>query len=92
MELVLYHSLSGLVGALVSLAVFIFKVLPQKVDREDVEKMLATQPLHYRVKFMQDLALEDRAELRGIKAEIVGLREDVARQTAILEGILRVRG
>jgi hypothetical protein len=91
MEMVLYQTLSGLVGAVVSLAVLALKILPSKVDRKDVAKMLEDQPLHFQVGLMRDLALEDRAELRGIRQEIVGLREDVARQTALLEGLLRNR-
>lgn len=91
MELVLYHSLSGLVGAVVSLAILALRVLPHKVSRTEVEKMLENQPLNFQVRIMQELVMQDRAELRAIRQELVGLREDVARQTALLEGVLRDR-
>lgn len=91
MMLVLYHSLSGLIGAVVSLAILALRVLPNKVDRTDVQLMLDNHPLNFRMKLVEELAIQDRAELRGIREGITGLREDFARQAALLEGLLRDR-
>lgn len=81
--------LSGLVGALFSLAVLALKVLPNKVTRAEVQEMLKCQPLQFRYETLSRIVEGSQTELKGIWGEIVGLRQDITRLTTTLELTLK---
>lgn len=91
MDQMFYYAISGLIGGLVSLASIALRVLPYKVSRKEVQEMLAQQPLTYQYQFLAHMVEGQHLELEGIRAELVGLRQDVTKLTTTLELTLRDR-
>jgi hypothetical protein len=91
MESVVSYAISGLIGGLVSLAVVALKVLPYKVSRKEVEVMIEKQPLQFQYQFLAHMVEGQHMELEGIRAELVGLRQDVTKLTTTLELTLKGR-
>lgn len=91
MEQTFYYAVSGLIGGLVSLAAIALRVLPYKVSRKEVEVMIEKQPLQFQYQFLTHMVEGQHLELEGIRAELVGLRQDVTKLTTTLELTLRGR-
>lgn len=74
METLIPQLATAIFGALAALAAVSFKITPLQVRVANLEKSRDT----------------DQREFEGIRKEIVGLREDVARLTAVLEVWLKL--
>jgi hypothetical protein len=91
MEFLQGHLVSAVIGALTSIAVVALKVLPGKVSRDDVEKMLREQPLQFQFQDLRRRMDQTHETLDVIRTEIVGLRGDVVKLTTTLELMLARR-
>jgi hypothetical protein len=90
-DMLVPHILAAVTGGLVGLAVLALRVLPHKVSRDTVEKMLREQPLQFQFQELKRRVDQTHETLEGIRTEIVGLRGDVVRLTTTLELMLARR-
>lgn len=88
-EVVQGYLVSTVIGALTSLAIVALKVLPGKMNRDDVERLIREQPLQFQFQELRLTVERERESLEGIWKEITGLRSDVVKLTTTLELMLR---
>lgn len=82
----IFLGLSGMIiGGLVSTVVFMVRVLPCRVTRNEVGQMLQSHPIHTRVAELEAKASWAMREMTSLGSIISGLRADVAKLTAVVE-------
>lgn len=89
MDSVLENLVAAAVGVLVSTGYLTLRVLPRKPSRDEVQEMIDRHIVNRRVRDLENRLDREYGELKGIREELGGLREDVTKLATTVELVLK---